>query len=595
MDINPDKTHPRYSTPPGPAEGSESHSTASSGDDNRDSPKLRPHQSSPPASALGPDRLPVPVGSVPPPEFGAENFILRIKRTVPASPRGSAPGPDCATAPSARSSAPADSGLNNCTAPDLPPTARARPLDDSRTLAKARQDDRVYASDLSDKMLAIANAGLGQGATVKAASLGALLVAVDSKGGKLKLEGDRITRILRGGLKIQDFQPASGAKACELNIVETLLQPFMRLHLGGAEMDHLRKTVWKAWQEAERAGSPKASVKDSAYDPQRDPFDKAIQPVMEFICGPQRTLGSSTLPKAVKDLLLAIDMNIIGWFQSNGTGKESDLFRARLSALIGFLSTRSLGFVWLEKLSAETSADPSAASAATRLIQYLNSHVASQIDDFLRDIIRSQESQPVATRRYLGLVTGDLKLQSKLSSAAFGPASSGTDETSWSRLLSPRGLSRQVEGRQAKEKQMKDKLERANYADQFARQIGLDELDYACFQYLKEKLITMPRRAFDNVKSDPAKYAMKYVEEFYSSSAKTRAAKSAVSAEVKAAIAKISRDRHPDLFSSSSDEDEGSHEETSSSAPQTPRIQASRSDSDSSDSKIDSVDDDDED
>ncbi len=484
---------------------------------------------------------------------GPEDFVIRIRRVVPMSPRSSAPDPSMSNGrliPAmsvASSSSSGSADLNNCTAPDAPRRRESRPLDKGGRIEAQRTDDRVHATDLGSNVLSIANAGMDHSAVLSPDSLGLILVAVQSKDGKLKLEGDRIKHLLRGALKIHGFEPSSGGSAVDLNVVTTMSEPFMRYHLGTPEIDRVLETVWAAWLKA--------------------PNDEALKPAIDLICGEQRSLKSSGLTEPMKRLLLSIDRNVILWFQKNGTGKPAHLFSARKNALVAFLSTRSIAYVWMNKLVEKTRGKPELKHELTALIQQLNSYIAKQAGGFLHDVLLSQQDQPNSARRYIEVLDGGHTLKSKPSLPVNN--SSSSTGSSWERLLSPRGLQASNAERATKEKETRQRLVQAKFADALAVAIGLDKLDPACGLHMKEKFSTMARRGFDNVLKNPVAYALKFVDEFYELP-KNRS-KAELSRKVAEAIGQLNPATHPALFAGSSDESSGS---------------------DNSDSKIDSVDDD---
>ncbi len=543
------------------------------------------------------------------PDPGSGAFVLRVRRTVPLSPRSqpssAAPGVQTGSIPlsggapsSASGTGPvgnADAGLNNCSAPDVP-EARVRPLPANLP------DSRVFAADLGPKILSMANAALGQHAVLSPESVGELLVAVECKGGKLGLEGDRVRRIFREGLTIHDFQPLSSEKPLKLNLIETVSKPFMQRHLVTEDLESLRRSVWKVWLKVApddsvgSQGGPSAEVLAQR--------DEAIRPVIDMICGTPPSFSNSQLPAHLKRLLLSIDKNIIQWFEKNGSGQMKDLFSARRSALIVFLSTRSLGYVWLEKLVEENRHDLALCQSATQMIQHLNSHVATRIDDFLLDVMRSQLNQPPAVANYAKLLTGERTLKVKPGLPASSP--DGDVGSSWDRMLSPRALARPSEGKAARDRDVEGRLARAKYADELARCVGLVQLDYGCYQHIKQKLVELGQRGFDNVRRDPVRYVLKYAAEFYASA--DTSSSGGVRQQVEKAIGSLTPGKHPQLFLSTRDEDAPSEERPVRTGPASPaRVHErgnsnsnsntntntnSDSDSDSdSDSKVDSDDD----
>ncbi len=531
----------------------------------------------------------------------AEDFVIHLRRVVPASPLAAPSGsasaiqsvssssgglpatPSASVASSVSLSASAE--LNNCTARDTPH------LFDSGKEAGGKlpaplPDNRVFASDLGQKTLATANAILDKQALLSPVRLGELLVAVESKGGKLKLEGDKVTRILRDGLTIRDFHPLAGGKPFNLNIIENATQPFMDHHLATGDLERLRKAVWKDWLKVTAEGRQIAGKGPERGNQAEDEArNQVIKPVIDMICGEPRSLANSKLPKPIKELLLSIDRNIIHWFTESGSGDMQILFDARRNALIAFLSTRSLGYVWLGRLISEVRHDAGMTKSATQLIQYLNSQVAKHLDDFLLDIMRSQSDQPPKVAKYLELKAGNRTLKSRLGQPRSDDQ--GSAASSWDQVLSPRKLAPRAVGREAKKKEMDVKLERAKYADHLAACAGLDQLDHGCYQYIKDRLLKVSQRGFDNVRKDPVRFALEYARAFY---AEHTLSDSDKPAQVAKAIQGLNRADHPDLFLTVSGDESRPDEQDAGPIPSSGQPKAK--DTDSDDSLVDSVDED---
>lgn len=526
--------------------------------------QARPSAPSAPGGDPGPS---LPVDEQAP--GGGNQFILRIRCKLPVP---SAHSPTTTTALPSKPGV--DNGMNDHVAPNSPPVL-PRPL----------ITDLVSSTDLPPKILAIANAGLSSNALLAPDKLAALIVAIESKGRTLMLTDHHIKHLLRGPLKIHDFMPSSSTKPFHLNVVEKFCKPFMAMHLSAPEYEKTRMTLWRSYQNSAGTGadSDKASGARQLSDAQR----KLLQPVLNLICGEKRNLDSSRLPEAMKQFLLSIDREIIGWFEANGSGQPADLYAARKNALISFLWTRSLGAEWADKLVTENRHDPAAIKLIPSLIQELTSLVASGAGDFIHDLMLSQNPQPKAARHYVERLTGKLTLKSKSSMRALQLSEEQT--TSWDTLLSPRRLSRPVVDPEAKEKEVRRRLEHARYADVLVRASGIDKLDNAFCLHLKEKFSQMGKRGFDNVRSDPITYAVKYVDKFFLTPDRRSPSQSDLPGQLKAALKNLTPETHPSLFvarsapSASSDRDEPK----TGPAISTPRI--ARSEESGSDDRVGDV------
>lgn len=406
-------------------------------------------------------------------------------------------------------------------------SSSALPPSSSTGVAPAKKgikDNRVFASDLSPKLHASLWAALQAEAGLSPEKLGELLVAVESKGGANKLEGDAIRRILRGALQVRDFSLPSGDSR-DINVIKQICEPFMFRHLASPALEKARK---KFISEFDKVAGKFALLAQEVPQKEWTRSDRmtkltgsAMGPVVDLICGKENSLDSSALPDPVKKLLMAIDKYVIDWFGKNGTGKPADLLEARKSALIGFLSTRSLGYVWLTKSREEKAIDE---RHLTLLMAYMNAYVSKGIDGFVMDLILRQPDQPVEARKYIEVLTKKSGLKSKptVPKLALGK---GAD----AKMLSPRltGISAtsradagsttpvKAEEKREKERMMKMKLERARLVDRLADASGLKDIDYPCYQYVKDVVVNMSRRGFDHFQQDPAKSFVRHADKFY--------------------------------------------------------------------------------
>ncbi len=498
-------------------------------------------------------------------------FVLRARRNLPASssPSYSTITTGTSYIPTTTTTAlvsgqPADNGLNNNVVTNSPPPQ-------ATTLA----DNRVFSTHLPQKILMIANAGQDQSAVLAPDKLAALIVAVESKGGSLALAGDRISGLLRGGLIIKEFMPSSGINKFDLNVVQECCEPFMARHLSVPEFEKTRKSLWKSYQKSLKSEPDQDKLHGAK---QLSDADRALlAPTLKLIFGEHRTLESSRLPEAMKSLLLSIDREIIAWFKANGSGEQKDLYAARKNALIAYLSTRSLGFVWRNKLSAESPSNPVALKQAAALIQKLNSLVAAEADGFIHDLMLSQDSQPKAARNYVTLLGGNPPLKPKSSMRTLQPTERQT--TSWERALSPRSLSHQGGEKVPHRTEAKRRHEHTKYAMQLLDALGIENIDAAFHKHLKEKLSQLGARGFDNVREDPIRYVTKYMDTFYPKSATPDQSK--LIDKLKTALGSVNPKTHPSLFVARSEDSDQDEPRTSQlgSAPGTARSEESGSDS----------------
>lgn len=387
------------------------------------------------------------------------------------------------------------------------------------------KDNRVFAKDLSPKILSSIAATFQAEARLAPGKLGELLVAVESKGGKNKLEGDAIQRILRGALQVREFSLPSGGSSHDVNVIKHICEPFMFRNLVTPETEKARRKFISEFDKV--AEKFEQLVKDlpqkewARSDRMSKLMGPAMKPVIDLICGKENSFGSSALPDPVKALLMSVDKHVVAWFAKNGTGKPADLLEARTNAIIGFLSTRSLGHVWLTKSQQEKAIGN---QHLTHLMAYMNSCVSKQITGFVMDLLLTQPDQPVEARKYIEVLTKKSVLKSKPSipTLVLGkgadakmlsprlPAASAT-----ARMAGSSSTSARAEEKKAKEKRMAMQLERAKLADRLAQDSGLKDIDYACYQYVKDIVVNMSRRGFDHFKQDPTTSFIKHADKFY--------------------------------------------------------------------------------
>ncbi len=390
------------------------------------------------------------------------------------------------------------------------------------------RDDRTFATQLSGAILSSVSAGLQSDSLLKPQTLGKLLVAVESKGGNEKLTHDKIDRVLRGGLVIHDFQPLSGGKAMSVNVIESFCEPFMREHLSSNVFEQARTKFLhdfdKKAEKFERISAGIPPKKWTSSDELQALMKDVIQPVIELICGKENSLETSQLPEHLKKLLLSIDKQVINWFEYSGTGKPSDLFNLRKNALVNFLATRSISAVWLNLTIEKESYDR---KKLVNLFHFLTSHINKKIDSFVFDLLYKQPDQPKEAKGFVRNKISPIQLKSKPTMQKLGLGS--TLSSVGGQVLSPRstGLSAQrrmaelgrsatvKEKREVQEKEMKALVKRAQTIDRIAKESGLMDLDYRCYQDLKKNVVHMSERGYDHFQKNPIESCIKYVSRFY--------------------------------------------------------------------------------
>lgn len=536
------------STPP----ISRSHSRSSLEDSSQsDSPELGKQKNK------NSNRLPVPDGSAPKPpstsnrppqhtgtwskgRVRADNQpLLSSKPQLVSTPRNGAPK---------GASAQPTTSIGSTTAPSssaVPVVAPSSALT-SGAQGTAVKDNWVFARDLSPKILSSLAASLQVEGRLAPQKLGELLVAVESKGGQNKLEGDAIRRILRGAVQVRDFSSPSGGGSQDINVIKQICEPFMFRNLVTPELEKARKKFISEFDKV--ADNFEVFVKEISQkdwvdsDRMAKLMEPVIKPVIDLICGAKHSVESSALPDPVKDMLVSIDKHVIAWFEKNGTGRPADLLDARKSAMIGFLSTRSLGYVWLT-ISKEEKAIGD--QHLKHLMAYMNSYVSKQIVGFVMDLLLKQPDQPVEARKYIEVLTKKSVLKSKPSVPTLN-----LGKASDAKMLSPRlpafsvtpravgssSTPHRAEEKKAKQEKMAMQLERAKLVDRLADDSDLKNIDYACYQYVKDIVVNMSRRGFDHFKQDPTASFIKHADKFYARLENHQKVKAGLPEKVKSAF-----------------------------------------------------------
>ncbi len=367
-----------------------------------------------------------------------------------------------------------------------------------------------------------------------AEQLGELLVYVQSRGGKAEIGSDARNSVLRGTLKITKYTTTSGVYYEEVNVIKDFSQPFVNHLLTTGESEEVRLKLLRAFDKvAEKANMLSQHGDDVRTSDllKNEEFITLMQPIvqifMDYVCGTERTLASSRLPEPMKKLLLTIDKHLILWFETCGTELPKHLLLLRQNAQVGYLATRSVTAVWRNRCDEELGLDGSKKYA--KMFAYLNACASNNLGDFVLDVISNQRAQPAEARAYVRAIQSPKQLTRSKGTTVVMP---GSDNSvlrrrkilhATSQLISPRGGSSDAPSSsrtdpavlKLKKEEMKHQLERAKFAEQIISEAGLKALDRRFMQHLKDKIVDMSRRGFDNFKLDPIPYCLQYAKDFY--------------------------------------------------------------------------------
>ncbi len=365
--------------------------------------------------------------------------------------------------------------------------------------------------------------------------LGELMVYVESRGGKAEIGSDARNSVMRGVLKIKEYTTTSGVFHKEVNVIASFSQPFMNALLTTGESEEIRLKLMRAFDKvAEKADALSQQGDDVRTSDllKNEEFITLMKPIeqifMDYVCGPERTLSSSRLPVEMKKLLLAIDKHLILWFEERGSDRPKDLLQLRQNAQIGYLATRSITAAWRNRCDEELGLDGTKKYA--KMFAYLNACASNKLGDFVLDILSNQKAQPQEARSYVRAIQSPKQLTQSKGTTVVAPGSDnsvlrrGKNLQATSQLISPRststsnapGTSRtDSAARKLKKEEIQHQLARANFAEQIISEAGLKALDPRFMQYLKDKIVDMSRRGFDNFKLNPIPYCVRYAKDFY--------------------------------------------------------------------------------
>ncbi len=494
-------------------------------------PKLRSDVPSSPAqlpkvpplslAALGTAASPTRVG----PARGAPSELSMAAYNMPVFN----PNPNTSTSTSANANADRSSPVKSPAS--LTPTSPRSPVRSENSNVLQGKDVKLELRFFIDGVL---DRRITPGHPQFAEQLGELLVYVQSRGGKAEIGSDARNSVLRGTLKITKYTTTSGVYYEEVNVIKDFSQPFVSHLLTTGESEEVRLKLMRAFDKvAEKVNTLSQQGDDVRTSDllKNEEFITLMQPIvqifMDYVCGIERTLASSRLPEPMKKLLLTIDKHLILWFEVCGTELPKHLLLLRQNAQVGFIATRSVTAVWRNRCDEELGLDASKKYA--KMFAYLNACASNNLGDFVLDIISNQRAQPAEARAYVRAIQSPKQLTRSKGTTVVMPGSDnsvlrrGKTLHATSLLISPRGGSSDAPTTsrtdpallKLKKEEMKHQLERAKFAEQIISEAGLKALDPRFMQHLKDKIVDMSRRGFDNFKLDPIPYCLQYAKDFY--------------------------------------------------------------------------------
>lgn len=227
---------------------------------------------------------------------------------------------------------------------------------------------------------------------MKPAELAKLLITTESLKYDKKLSGASLETLLRSNTKVMG---SSEKDAKPVNINETYLAPFMNKYFEAPGVIKMLNSVVENYaKQSDQILSLYDTIGSGRNFARSDEAAKLmlpiIAPVIDFICGKDKSVESSGLPKPVLDLMLAVDEEVIAWFNKNGTGNPEDLQTARSNALTSFFGTRSFMGTWTISLNSDKSRPD---GFFRPLSSYLNTYLNVQVTNFTHKLMNVTTKQ----------------------------------------------------------------------------------------------------------------------------------------------------------------------------------------------------------
>lgn len=376
---------------------------------------------------------------------------------------------------------------------------------------------------------------------MKPAELAKLLVAADSMQYQTHLSKSKADSMLRANTQIlgslnKDAEP--------VNVNDTYLVPFMKKYFDTPGVIKMLDAVLENYCEQSDQIHALYKKTGNARDFARSDEAAAllvplIKPIINFICGKDMSLESSGFPKPVLELMLAVDEEIIIWFEKNGSGDPADLDTARKNALTSFLGTRSFMGPWTTSLTDDRSKPD---RFYQPLVGYLNTYLNLQIKNFTSKLMNATPEQKRIISKQAAIIDSRAASSGSKSSAAVNALAEKLREPEKpekkggflnffkkeekAEVTSPRGK-KETEVMHSPRRQLKrgDTLQesanrevtleknRSKFIAQFSRTYKLEQnLDF--LRHFKESVLNMERAQYKDFKADPLKYCITCLEAY---------------------------------------------------------------------------------
>lgn len=380
---------------------------------------------------------------------------------------------------------------------------------------------------------------------MKPAELAKLLITTESMQYKKCLSGASLETLLRSNTKVMGSSK-EGAKP--VNINETYLAPFMNKYFEAPGVIKMLNSVVENYvKQSDQILSLYDTIGSGRNFARSDEAAKLmlplIAPVIDFICGKDKSVESSGLPKPVLDLMLAVDEEVITWFNKNGIGKPEDLLTARSNALTSFFGTRSFMGTWTISLNSDKSRPD---GFFRPLSSYLNTYLNVQVTNFTHKLMDATTEQRKVISKQAAIVdsrsaqvrnrnteagntsTNKFSEPEKSEKKSGFPSLFGKEKTP--ELHSPRGKKeteilhsprRQLQrGETLQENASRETTRTANrkkFVKEFIAAHNLKQKDFAKFLIsFQNSVVEMSREEYKTCKEDPLAYCISYLMNYTS-------------------------------------------------------------------------------
>ena len=377
--------------------------------------------------------------------------------------------------------------------------------------------------------------------TIKPGLLGYVIVDADTDGltKSINTKERGGSPLLRGVQIVKELANGSGNSYSPINLIQTFLEPKAQAVFGNNLWKNAAKKMCTKYSDVAVSAkllwdSLDAELRQGNISLQQM-MDPVIQPLLDLLCGGDKTFASSSLPEEWKQLLKGIDDGVIKWIKKIDFNEPTEINRLRKQALSCFISTRG----YMPVLSGEIrdSCGKFQVQPGT-LLAYLNSYFKSErAQIFLIDALLS--FMPDDADKLDKQIREDLTARTKArelvsNSGAAKPSGKGSSYS----IKSLKDTKRQMlPGTTASTNLSRVKLDQANIerenkrnkffrsiinqikvekiVDGVKTKVNLAIFDQALFQKMKKSVANFSPKAYENFEAEPFRKCLEWVNEYF--------------------------------------------------------------------------------